>query len=47
MTDLHFGIVNNVRIPLDGSAIQLNITGIGEIAYNNITQFGTTSKNKA
>lgn len=41
------GIVNNVRIPLDGSAIQLNITGIGEIAYNNITQFGSDSQKRA
>jgi len=34
------GVVNNVRIPLDGSPTVLNITGIGEVAYNNITQFG-------
>lgn len=34
------GVVNNVRIPLDGSPTLLNITGIGEVAYNNITQFG-------
>lgn len=34
------GVVSNVRIPLDGSATMLNITGLGEIAYNNITQFG-------
>lgn len=39
------GTVTNVRIPLDGSATVLNINGIGDIAYNNITQFGTTSKN--
>lgn len=41
------GVVSNVRIPLDGSSTVLNINGLGEIAYNNITQFGTTSKNKA
>ncbi|MBT9427240.1 MULTISPECIES: flagellar hook assembly protein FlgD [Enterobacter] len=34
------GVVNNVRIPLDGSPTVLNITGVGEVAYNNITQFG-------
>ena len=37
------GVVNNVRIPLDGSPTLLNITGIGEVAYNNITQFGQSS----
>ena len=37
------GVVNNVRIPLDGSPTVLNITGIGEVAYNNITQFGQSS----
>ena len=41
------GVVSNVRIPLDGSSTVLNINGLGEIAYNNITQFGNTSKNKA
>lgn len=40
------GVVNNVRIPLDGSPTVLNINGMGEIAYNNITQFGDASKNK-
>lgn len=37
------GTVSNVRIPLDGSATQLNINGIGEVAYHNITQFGSSS----
>ncbi|HFK5799479.1 TPA: flagellar hook assembly protein FlgD [Enterobacter hormaechei subsp. oharae] len=37
------GVVSNVRIPLDGSPTLLNITGIGEVAYNNITQFGQSS----
>ncbi|WP_368543890.1 flagellar hook assembly protein FlgD [Enterobacter soli] len=37
------GVVNNVRIPLDGSSTVLNINGIGEVAYNNITQFGQSS----
>ena len=41
------GVVSNVRIPLDGSSTVLNINGLGEIAYNNITQFGSASKNKA
>lgn len=41
------GVVSNVRIPLDGSSTVLNINGLGEIAYNNITQFGTTAKNTA
>lgn len=36
------GVVNNVRIPLTGGAPVLNITGLGEIAYSNITQFGST-----
>lgn len=40
------GLVNNVRIPLDGSPTVLNITGIGEVAYNNITQFGQSSDKK-
>lgn len=39
------GVVNNVRIPLDGSATMLNIAGLGEIAYNNITQFGNSKPN--
>lgn len=34
------GKVTNVRIPLDGSPTQLSIAGLGEVAYNNITQFG-------
>lgn len=38
------GTVNNVRIPLDGSPTQLNINGIGDIAYNKITQFGDSTK---
>ncbi|RKQ41056.1 flagellar hook assembly protein FlgD [Enterobacter sp. R1(2018)] len=37
------GIVSNVRIPLDGSPTMLNIVGLGEIAYNNITQFGNST----
>lgn len=39
------GVVNNVRIPLDGSPTVLNITGIGEVAYNKITQFGQSGSN--
>ncbi|MBK4485803.1 flagellar hook assembly protein FlgD, partial [Enterobacter cloacae] len=41
------GIVKNVRIPLDGSATVLNVGGMGEIAYNNISQFGKTSTDEA
>ncbi|MBU4684482.1 flagellar hook assembly protein FlgD [Cedecea davisae] len=37
------GIVSNVRIPLDGSPTVLNITGLGEVAYNHITQFGKSA----
>lgn len=41
------GNVKNVRIPLDGSATVLNVSGMGEIAYNNISQFGQASTDKA
>lgn len=41
------GKVSNVRIPLDGSPTKLNINGVGEIAYNNITQFGLSGQKKA
>jgi flagellar basal-body rod modification protein FlgD len=37
------GNVNNVRIPLDGTTTQLNITGMGEVAYNNISQIGESN----
>ncbi|MEN3753005.1 flagellar hook assembly protein FlgD [Mangrovibacter yixingensis] len=37
------GVVTNVRIPLDGSATLLNIAGLGEVAYHNITQFGAST----
>ncbi|MBI0278092.1 flagellar hook assembly protein FlgD [Hafnia alvei] len=37
------GVVNNVRIPLDGSATMLNIAGLGEVPYNYISQFGMNS----
>ncbi|AHG19671.1 flagellar basal body rod modification protein [Chania multitudinisentens RB-25] len=40
------GMVTNVRIPLDGSPTQLNIAGIGDVAYNYITQFGGYSASK-
>ena len=39
------GVVNNVRIPVDGSAIVLNIPGIGDVPYHQITQFGQTQSN--
>lgn len=38
------GIVNNVRIPLDGGVTLLNITGLGDIPYNQIRQFGESKK---
>ncbi|MGU3524191.1 flagellar hook assembly protein FlgD [Enterobacteriaceae bacterium C23F] len=41
------GTVTNVRIPLDGSPTQLNIAGIGEVAYNNITQFGDSAQKRS
>ncbi len=34
------GKVNNVRISPQGGAPQLNITGLGEVSYSQITQFG-------
>ncbi len=34
------GKVNNVRISPQGGAAQLNITGLGEVSYSQITQFG-------
>ena len=37
------GVVNNVRIPLDGSATMLNIARLGEVPYNYISQFGMNS----
>lgn len=41
------GVVTNVRIPLDGSATLLNIAGLGEVAYHNITQFGASTPPRA
>ncbi|SNY68032.1 flagellar hook assembly protein FlgD [Enterobacter sp. CC120223-11] len=41
------GTVSNVRIPLDGSPTQLNIVGIGEVAYNKITQFGDSAQTRS
>lgn len=37
------GMVNNVRIPLDGRPTMLNIIGLGETAYNHISQFGKSA----
>lgn len=34
------GVVNDVRIPLDGSTPMLNITGVGEVPFTMISQFG-------
>ncbi|RAU33290.1 flagellar hook assembly protein FlgD [Enterobacter sp. ECC-175] len=41
------GVVNNVRIPMDGSAIVLNIPGIGDVPYHQITQFGQSPSNNS
>lgn len=38
------GEVTSVRIPPDGSPLQINIKGIGETAYSHISQFGSTPK---
>lgn len=37
------GRVTHVRIPSDGSAIRLNIAGLGEVTYDRITQFGSVA----
>ncbi|MCT4704616.1 flagellar rod protein [Enterobacteriaceae bacterium H16N7] len=34
------GIVNDVRIPLDGETPVLNVTGVGEVPFTMISQFG-------
>ncbi|QKJ85632.1 Flagellar basal-body rod modification protein FlgD [Paramixta manurensis] len=42
------GTVNNVRIPLEGGAALLNIPGLGEVPYYQISQFGgNADSNKA
>jgi len=41
------GKVTNVRIPLDGSPTQLNIAGLGEVAYSKITQFGDSTQKRS
>lgn len=41
------GTVSNVRIPLDGSPTQLNIVGVGEVAYSKITQFGDSTAKRS
>lgn len=41
------GRVSSVRIPLDGSATLLNIAGLGETAYNTITQFGDSAAKRS
>lgn len=38
------GQVTSVRVPHDSPLLQLNIKGVGEIAYNNISQFGSLLK---
>lgn len=34
------GVVSDVRIPLDGSTPVLNVTGVGEVPFTMISQFG-------
>lgn len=34
------GVVDDVRIPLDGSTPVLNVTGVGEVPFTLISQFG-------
>ncbi|POT58658.1 flagellar rod protein [Citrobacter amalonaticus] len=34
------GTVEDVRIPLDGSAPMLNVTGVGEVPFTMLSQFG-------
>lgn len=34
------GVVNDVRIPLDGSTPVLNVSGVGEVPFTMISQFG-------
>ncbi|EMH4164225.1 flagellar hook assembly protein FlgD [Pluralibacter gergoviae] len=41
------GTVSSVRIPLDGSPTRLNIVGLGETAYNTITQFGDSAAKRS
>lgn len=41
------GTVTNVRLPLDGSPTVLNIAGIGEVVYSNITQFGDSAAKRS
>lgn len=37
------GTVNNVRIPVEGGSALLNISGLGEVPYYSISQFGQSS----
>jgi len=36
------GVVNDVRIPLNGDSPVLNVTGVGEVPFTMISQFGST-----
>ncbi|WP_318370577.1 flagellar hook capping FlgD N-terminal domain-containing protein [Enterobacter sp.] len=41
------GVVNDVRIPLDGSTPVLNVTGVGEVPFTMISQFGVPDSDSA
>lgn len=41
------GTVNHVRIPPQGGTPKLNISGLGDVSYDQVTQFGTASKRPA
>ena len=38
------GTVNNVRIPLEGGSAVVNVTGLGDIPFYQISQFGSSNK---
>ncbi|AKJ41385.1 flagellar hook assembly protein FlgD [Pragia fontium] len=38
------GTVNNVRIPLEGGSALVNVSGLGEVPFYNVSQFGPNGK---
>lgn len=40
------GTVNNVRIPLEGGSAVVNVSGLGDIPFYQISQFGSSANNK-
>jgi flagellar basal-body rod modification protein FlgD len=40
------GTVNNVRIPLEGGSAVVNVSGLGDVPFYQISQFGSSSKSK-